>query len=108
MPKKTSLKKKKSSSSRKAPKAPKIKMPKPIGVVTHFYGNISVAIVKFNTTVKTGTAIRFSGATTDFAETIHSMQFDHEAVEAAKKGQQIGIKVKKRVREGDSVFPVEK
>lgn len=89
---------------KKASKAPKIKKPKPIGVVTHFYGNIGVAIVKFNTTVEVGTPLKFSGATTDFKETVKSMQFNHEAVQSAKKGQQIGIKVKERVREGDSVY----
>ncbi len=30
------------------PKIAKIKAPKPIGVVTHYYGNIEVAIIKFN------------------------------------------------------------
>lgn len=107
---KSSSKKKKSSSPRKllkTRKTVKIKKPKPIGIVTHFYGNISVAIVKFKMTVKVGTAIKFMGATTDFAETIQSMQFNHEVVKSAKKGQQIGIKVKKRVREGDSVFLAE-
>jgi len=108
---KVSSEKKKSSSPRKTPKAPiknpKIKKQKPIGVVTHFYGNISVAIVKFKTTVKVGTAVKFNGATTDFEETIKSMQFNHEPVSSAKKGQQIGIKVKKRVREGDSVYAAE-
>src|SRR3989344_5281404 len=101
---KVSSEKKKSSSPRKTPKA---KKQKPIGVVTHFYGNISVAIVKFKTTVKVGTAVKFNGATTDFEETIKSMQFNHEPVSSAKKGQQIGIKVKKRVREGDSVYAAE-
>ncbi len=108
MPKKVSSKKKKISSPRKASKTPKIKKPKPIGVVTHFYGAIGVAIVKFNRAMKVGTALRFSGATTDFEEMIKSIQFNHEAVQSAKKGQQVGIKVKKRVREGDSVFLVGK
>ena len=82
-------------------------MPKPIGAVTHFYGNIGVAIVKFNTKVPVGTVLRFNGATTDFEEAIKSMQFDHKEVAFAKKGQQVGIKVKKRVREGDKVNKVE-
>ncbi len=101
---KASSKKKKPSSPRKISKPQKVKKPKPIGVVTHFYGNIGVAIVKFKTTVKTGAALRFSGATTDFTETVQSMQFNHAPVASAKKGQQVGIKVKKRVREGDDVY----
>ena len=77
---------------------------KPIGEVTHFFGGISVAIVKFNTPVDLGTTVRFKGATTDFEETITSMQFDHKDVEKAKKGQEVGIKIGGKVREGDQVF----
>ena len=77
---------------------------KPIGTVTHFYGNLGVAIVKFNTTVSVGTRVKFKGATTDFEEAIQSMQYDHKPVESAKKGEEIGIKVKEKVREGDEVY----
>ena len=80
------------------------KEPKPIGVVTHFYGNLGVAIVKFNTSVAVGTKAKFKGATTDFEETIQSMQYDHKPIETAKKGQEVGIKTKEKVREGDEVF----
>lgn len=80
------------------------KEPKPIGEVTHFYGNLGVAIVKFTKTVSAGTRVRFKGATTDFEETAHSMEYDHKQVEAAKKGQEVGIKVGQKVREGDKVF----
>jgi putative protease len=83
------------------------KQGKPIGKVTHFYGNISVAIVKFNQKVSAGTELHFKGATTDFKETAKSMQYNHEAIAVASKGKQIGIKVKKKVREGDSVYKAE-
>ena len=82
------------------------KTPKPIGQVTHFYNKINVAIVKFNKKVPVGTELRYSGATTDFKETAKSMEYEHESVAAAPKGKQVGIKVKKRVREGDLVFYV--
>src|SRR5262249_2228718 len=54
--------------------------PKPVGKVTHFFGNIEVAIVKFNKPVKVGARVEFKGATTDFSETIKSMQFDHKPI----------------------------
>jgi len=85
----------------------KAKEPKPIGEVTHYYGGIGVAIVKFNKTVKAGTAVRFEGATTNFEQTLDSMQFDHKEVVSAVKGKEIGIKVKDKVRDGDKVFLVE-
>lgn len=80
--------------------------PKPIGEVTHFYSNLNVAIVKFNKKVDVGMKLHFKGATTDFEESLKSMQFDHQPIESAKKGQQVGIKIKEKVREGDSVYEV--
>lgn len=77
---------------------------KPIGTVLHFYTEIKVAIVKFKQNVKAGTELHFKGATTDFKEKIKSMQYDHKPIAKAPKGKQIGIKVKKRVREGDEVY----
>ena len=85
----------------------KAKAPKPIGVVTHYYSKLEVAIVKFSKAVSVGDEAHFKGATTDFKEPIRSMQFDHMPIEKAKKGQEVGIKVKDKVREGDEVFAVE-
>ncbi len=90
----------------KAHKMPKqSKEEKPIGVVTHYFGGIDVAIVKFSIAVKVGETIHFKGATTDFSEKIKSMQYDHKPIESAKKGQEVGIKIGNKVREGDEVFP---
>ena len=107
MPKKAVSKKKKKGTVPK--KKPAIKVVKkiaikPIGKVTHYFTSIKVAIVKFKRPVGVGEIVRFEGATTKFSMKIVSMQFDHVAVKVAKKNQQMGIKVTKRVREGDSVF----
>ena len=85
-------------------KAVKGKKSKKIGKVVHYYGGIKVAIIKFNKDVKAGKEVRFKGVTTDFKQVISSMQFDHKDVKTAKKGKQIGVKVKSRVRERDEVF----
>ncbi len=77
---------------------------KPIGTVTHFFGNISVAIVRFSKDVSLGTAVRFKGLTTDFSQKISEMQYDHRPIVKSKKGKEVGMKVKDRVREGDKVF----
>ena len=77
---------------------------KPIGEVTHYFGGIKVAIVKFNKAVDVGTEVHFKGAHADFSQTINSMQFDHKDVKSAKKGQEVGIKVEDKVHEGDKVF----
>ena len=89
-----------------AKKKSKPKANKPIGTVTHFYNEISVAIVRFKEPVSAGTVLHFKGATTDFQQPAKSMQYNHESVAKAPKGKQIGIKVKKRVREGDEVHRI--
>lgn len=77
---------------------------KPIGKVTHYYDKIGVAIVKFSRNVKMGENLKFKGAHTDFTHKIDSIQYDHKDIDVAKKGQEVGIKVSEKVREGDEVF----
>ena len=88
----------------KKAKTPKVKAPKPIGKGEHFYNKIGVAIVKFKQAVPAGTKLKFKGATTDFEETIDSMQLDHKPIDSAPKGKQVGIKVSEKVHEGDLVY----
>lgn len=76
----------------------------PIGEVTHYYSGIGVAIVRFTKPVSVGARVRFKGATTDFTETIRSMQYDHRDITEAKKGDEVGVKVGEKVREGDRVY----
>lgn len=83
------------------------KAPKPIGTITHYFGGLGVAIIKLATKLESGTDVSFKGATTDFTQTVESMQYDHQDISIGKKGQEIGVKVKDKVREGDEVFLVE-
>ena len=84
----------------------KAKVEKPIGKITHFYGKIKVGIFKFKKPVKVGAEIAVRGATTDFSQTIASIQYDHKPIKSAPKGKEVGIKVKKKVHEGDLVYLV--
>ncbi len=77
---------------------------KQIGEVTHYYSHLEVAIVKFKRKVSVGDTVRFKGHTTDFTETIKHMQYDHKDVEEAKSGQEVGVKVSEKVRQGDQVL----
>lgn len=79
---------------------------KPIGEVTHFFTNISVAVIKLSGKLKEGEKILIEGATTNFEQTADSMQIEHKEVKGAKKGDSIGLKVKDKVREGDKVYRV--
>jgi len=66
-------------------------IPKPIGKVTHYYGGIGVAVIKFSKPVKAGAVVAFRGATTDFEQPLASMQYDHKEVKAAVKGKEVGV-----------------
>ncbi len=85
-----------------------LKKQKPIGHVTHYYGEIEVGILKFNKPVKVGIEVEIKGATTDFSQKIKSMQYDHKEITIAKKGQEVGIKMEDKVRDGDEVFEIKK
>lgn len=98
------LKNKKKSEKKSVKKSVKKVARKPIGKVTHYYGGIGVAIVKFNKAVKKGEKVCFCSSASEFDQVISSMQFDHKDIEVAKKGQEIGIKVDEKVREGDEIF----
>jgi putative protease len=75
-----------------------------IGEVSHYFGKISVAVLKLNKTLKIGDNVHFLGRNTDFPQEITSMQIEHEAITEAKKGDDVAVKVQQRVRRGDSVF----
>ncbi len=79
---------------------------KEVGKVAHFFSKISVAVVDLNAPVSVGDKIRIMGPTTDFEQTVESMQIEHQDVKMAKAGQSIGLKVKEYVREKDIVYKV--
>ena len=78
-----------------------------IGKIIHFYTNIGVGIVELSDKLNVGDKIHVKGASTDFEQTIDSMQVEHENVETAKAGESIGVKLNEKVRENDEVFKVE-
>jgi putative protease len=79
---------------------------KKVGEVTHYYNKIGVGIIKFTTNIKVGDTLLVKGHATDFKQTITEMEFDHKKIESAKKGQEVGIKLDKQVREKDEVYLV--
>jgi len=80
-------------------------MEKEIGKVTHFWGNISVAGIDLTKgELKVGDMIHIKGTTTDFTQRVESMHIEENAIEKAKIGDSIGVKVKDRVRENDVVY----
>lgn len=78
-----------------------------IGEVTHYFPKVkAAAILVLRDGLKPGDPIYIKGHTTDFKQTAKSMQLDHVTIDGAKKGQEIGLLVRSRVRIGDTVYRV--
>jgi len=75
-----------------------------VGEIIHYFSGINVAVVKLMDELKIGDKILIKGATTNFEQTVDSMQINREPIMVATKGQEIGLKVKDVVRPGDEVF----
>jgi translation elongation factor EF-1alpha len=81
-------------------------MEKQIGRVTHFFGKLNVAAVELEDELKVGDTIHFKGHTSDWTQTVASMQIEHDSVDKAGPGDVIGMKVEGHAREHDAVFKV--
>ncbi len=78
-----------------------------IGKVTHYYDKIQVAIIELDSDLGAGDKIKFSRGGEDmFEQTVSSMQVEHNQIESAKKGDVIGLKVEKEVKEGADVYKI--
>jgi len=75
-----------------------------IGKITHFYSKINVAVVQLTAPISVGDTILIKGDTTNFEQTVDSMQIQHQNIQKAEAGKEIGLKVKDRVRPGDTVY----
>ncbi len=104
-PKAKAKPKKKAAAKKAVPKAKKSKT-KLLGKVDHYFDKISVAAMKLGDSLKVGDTVRIEGGSVAFTQQVASMQIEHEQVNAAKKGDEVGFKVKQKVREGYRVYKV--
>lgn len=78
-----------------------------VGRVTHYFTRISVAVIELKAPLAVGDRILIKGSTTDLEQVVESMQIEHKDVKQAEAGQSIGLKVKERVRENDTVYKIQ-
>lgn len=87
-----------------------VQLPPPgerIGVVTHYFSHLAVAVVKLETaTLRVGDMIHFRGHTTDFGQRVESLQVNHAPVTEVGPKDDFGMKVREHVREHDVVYKV--
>ena len=77
-----------------------------VGRVDKYFRKVGVAALELSTAIAVGDKLRFSGAITNFEMKVESMQIDHEVVESAAAGADVGIAVPERVRRSDTVYRV--
>ena len=118
-PKKAAAKKKTTAKPKAAPRVKPGKaavMPPPaapapppgmerIGIVTHYYNHLSVAILKLEKGIlRVGDQIHIKGHTSDFAQPVESLEIEHVHVNEVRPGQSFGLRVKDHAREHDVVY----
>jgi translation elongation factor EF-Tu-like GTPase len=80
---------------------------KRIGTVIDYFAKIGVVAIHLEDDgLKVGDTIHIRGHTTDLTEEVLSMQIDRNAVQEAKAGDDVGIKIKERARKKDDVYKV--
>src|SRR5438309_2938457 len=78
---------------------------KKVGEVFHFFGHIGVAAIKLTDgSLAVGDTVQIQGPTTNLEQPVDSLQVEHGAVSNAAQGQEVGMKVRDRVREKDFVY----
>lgn len=78
-----------------------------VGVVQDYFAKIGVAAIEITAHgIKVGDEIHIKGHTTDFNQSVESLQVEHAQVAEAGAGASVGTKVRDRVRVGDAVFKV--
>ena len=79
---------------------------KKIGLVTHYFGKVSVGIIRLSDTLAVGDTIHIKGAHDDITQQVDSMQSEYQDVDQAKAGDEVGIKVTAKVHPNDVVYKV--
>ncbi len=83
-------------------------MEEKVGEVFKYFRKPEVAAIKIRSgKLEVGDTVRFKGEHTDFTQEVESMQIDQDSVEKVEAGDDVGIKVKERVRPNDEVFRVD-
>jgi len=79
-----------------------------IGRISHYYDKIGVAIIELDASLGVGDKIKFvRGGEDIYEQDVTSMQIEHKQVQEAKKGDVIGLKVDKEVKDGAEVYKIQ-
>ncbi len=78
-----------------------------LGSVIKFFEKTSIAAVKLDFgDLAVGDMIRVKGNSTDFTQKVEAMEFDHQPVQKATRGQFTGIKLSQPAKPFDLVYKI--
>jgi putative protease len=84
---------------------PPVKVPKEIAVVTHYFPKAGAAAVRIlSGEIKMGDKLLFQSKTASFIQQVNSLQINRIPIEVGRRGEEVGLKVKKTVHEGDKIY----
>lgn len=75
-----------------------------IGQVNHYFDHINVAALTLTEPLRVGDTVHILGHSTDFKQEVTSLQIEHQSVNEAKPGDDVGMKVIQTVHPHDKVF----
>lgn len=75
-----------------------------IGTITHYFSHLSVAAVMLSEPLRVGDRVHIKGHTTDFEQTVSSMEVEHTAISEARPGDDVALHVDEHVRENDKIY----
>lgn len=77
---------------------------KQIGVVSNYFKHVKAAAIKLSAPLKAGDKIKIKGGEKDIEIDVKSMEIDRKKIDAAKKGDEIGLLVPEDVHKGNKVY----
>ena len=79
--------------------------PKKMGIITHYYSKIQVAVMKVSASVSVGDLVTYETADGEsYEQIIESMEIEREPVFSARKGQEVGLKLRREPRVGCQIL----
>jgi hypothetical protein len=79
---------------------------KRVARVTHYFSRLNVAVLALTDTLSLGDRVHICGHSTDFEQTVDSMQIEHKPVLKVGPGDDVALKIAERAHEGDIVYRI--
>ena len=75
-----------------------------IGQVIHYFDHVNVAELRLTEPLSVGDTVHILGHSTDFQQKVTSLEIEHQAVDEARPGDDVGMKVIQKVHAQDKIF----